>query len=114
MKTFNDLWQLLAPKAEYANRRKACFALWNELTENQQDVLYDVISDKLSKGKFVDYNPLFAIKNNSSFPSGRDGAGFHQTLSFADYYRRYNTTEETDGWHRQFLPEKQTTIYIKN
>ena len=113
MKTFNDFWQLLAPKAEYANRRKACFALWNELTENQQDALYDVISDKLSKGKFVDYNPLFAMKNNSTFPSGRDGVGFRQTLSYADYYRRYGTTLDTDGWHRQFLPDKQTTIYVK-
>jgi len=44
MKTFIDIWQLLSPKAEYVNN------------------IFDLISDKLSKGKFVDYNPLFAIK----------------------------------------------------
>ena len=112
MRTFNDLWLLLSPKVEYANRRRACYELWNSLPENRQDDLYDVISDKLSKGLFVDYNPLFAMKNNSTLPSGRAGVGF-QTLSFRDYYARYGTTDETDGWHRQFLPEKQTTIYVK-
>ena len=109
MKTFNEFWELLSPKAEYANRRKACFALWNELTENQQETLYNVISDKLSKGKFVDYNPLFAMKNNSHPLQGAGG----QTLSYRDYYNRYGTTEEQDGWKRQYMPEKQTTIYVK-
>ena len=80
MKTFNEFWNLLSPKIEYANRRRACFSLWNELSEDQQEALYDSISEKLSKGKFVDYNPLFAMKNNSQRA--------RQTLSYADYYAR--------------------------
>ena len=114
MYTFYEIWTLLEPKTEYANLINKCKELWESFSpEKQQEVFLKIEKKKLEK-KFVDYNPLLAIRNNSSFPSGRDGVGFHQTLSFADYYRRYNTTEETDGWHRQFLPEKQTTIYIKN
>ena len=113
MKTFNEFWELLSPKVEYANRRRACFERWNKLSENQQDALYETIYDKLSKGKFVDYNPLFAMTNNSSFPSGRDGVGFQQTLSFADYYARYGTTEERDGWVMK-NPTGNKVIYVKH
>ena len=104
MRTFNELWELLSPKAEYANRRRACYDLWNNLPENRQDALYDTISDKLSKGKFVDYNPLFAMKNNSQRR--------RQSLSFADYYAKYGTTSETDGWHMQ-NPTGNKVIYVK-
>ena len=107
MKTFNDFWELLSPKVEYANRRRACYDLWNNLSENQQDALYEVIREKLSKGKFVDYNPLFAMKNNSQ-QSPRQ-----QIMSFEDYYRTFGTTEEQDGWQRKFIPEEQKTIFVK-
>ena len=110
MRTFNEFWELLSPKAEYANRRRACYELWNELPENRQNALYETIADKLSKGKFVDFNPLFAMKNNS-FPSGRAGVG-PQTLSFNDYYARYGTTEPQDGWHME-NPTGQKVIYVK-
>lgn len=105
MKTFNEIWQLLSPKVEYANRRHACYEFWCKLSEDQQNALYETISDKLSKGKFVDYNPLFALKNNSQRPQ--------QTLSFSDYYARYGTTEETDGWRRQYIAEEQKTVFVK-
>lgn len=105
MRTFNELWELLSPKAEYANRRRACFELWNNLPENRQDVLYETISDKLSKGKFVDYNPLFAMKNNSQEPR-------RQTMSFNDYYSKFGTTEEQDGWHMA-NPTGNKVIYVK-
>ena len=111
MRTFNEFWELLSPKVEYANRRRTCYELWNTLSEERQEALFESISEKLSKGKFVDYNPLFAMKNNS-FPMGRAGVGYHQTLSYADYYARYGTTEETDGWH-QANPTGQKVIYVK-
>ena len=101
MRTFNEIWELLSPKAEYANRRRACYALWNSLSENRQDALFEAISDKLSNGKFVDYNPLFAMKNNSQQPFRR------QELSFKDYYARYGTTAETDGWKMENPTGKQ-------
>ena len=89
MKTFIDIWQLLSPKAEYVNN------------------IFDLISDKLSKGKFVDYNPLFAIKNHIVQKHSR------QTLSFNDYYAKYGTTEERDGW-KMTNPTGNQVIYVKN
>ena len=52
------------------------------------------------------------MKNNS-FPLGRARVGYQQILSYADYYTRFGTTEEVDGWRRVFLPEQQKTIYVK-
>ena len=105
MRTFEEIWQLLSPKAEYANRRRACYTLWKALSEEEKDKLYDAISDKLSKGKFVDYNPLFALKNNGQ-------QTYRQTMSFNDYYARYGTTEERDGW-RMENPTGNKVIYVK-
>ena len=107
MRTFNDLWELLSPRVEYANRRRACYSMWNNLTENQQDALYDSIQDKLSNGKFVDYNPLFAMMNNGPQRPVRQ-----LKLSYADYYAKYGTTEERDGWHMA-NPTGNRVIYVK-
>ena len=104
MKTFNEFWELLSPKAEFANRRRACFARWNELNENQQDALFETISDKLSKGKFVDYNPIFAMKNNSIHRP--------ETLTFNQYYERFGTTEEQGGWKME-NPTGNKVIFVK-
>ena len=84
---------------------RACHELWNSLTENQQDTIFDAISEKLAKGKFVDYNPLFAIKNHSRQRQ--------QILSFNDYYARYGTTEPRDGW-KMANPTGNKVIYVKN
>ena len=35
-----------------------------------------------------------------------------QTLSFKDYYARYGTTEERDGW-KMANPTGQQVIYVK-
>ena len=116
MKNFDDIWLLLSPKAEYGNRKRACYELWNSLSPEVQQAVYETIADKKTKGLFVDYNPYYAILKNSS-PSlqGRGrGLGFQQTLTFQEYYAKYGTTEEKDGWRRVFLPEKQTTIYLKS
>ena len=106
MRTFNEFWELLSPDAQYANRRRACYEFWNSLSENRQDALYETISDKLSKRKFVDYNPLFAMKNNCQQFSRT------QTLSYADYYAKFGTTEEHDGWHMA-NPTGNRVIYVK-
>ena len=126
MKNFDDIWLLLSPKAEYGNRKRACYELWSSLSPEVQQAVYETIADKKTKGLFVDYNPYYAILKNSSpslqtekvrwtfESSGGRGLGFQQTLSFKEYYARYGTTEEKDGWRRVFLPEKQTTIYLKS
>ena len=109
MYTFYEIWALLEPKTEYANLINKCKELWESFSpEKRQEVFLKIEKKKLEK-KFIDYNPLLAIRNNSIERSKPQ-----QTMSYADYYARYGTTEETDGWHRQFLPNEQRTIYIKS
>ena len=109
MVTFYETWTLLEPKAEYANLIKKCKELWDSFSpEKRKEVFLKIEKKKLEK-KFVDYNPLLAIRNNSIERSKPQ-----QVLSFNDYYARYGTTLEQDGWHRQFLPNEQRTIYFKS
>ena len=49
---------------------------------------------------------LLAIRNNCLSTA-------KQTLSYADYYARYGTTEPQDGWHME-NPTGQKVIYVKN
>ncbi|MBO4454018.1 MAG: hypothetical protein J5761_03060 [Paludibacteraceae bacterium] len=106
MNSFDYIWTLLEPKKEYEPVRNRCLLLWNTFTLEQQRRIYQTIRNRKKEHLFVDYNPLFAIERFSRAPQ-------KQTLSFNDYYIRFGTTEEKDGWRRVFLPDKQTTIYIK-
>ncbi len=36
-----------------------------------------------------------------------------QTLPYADYYAKFGTTEELNGWQRKFIAEEQRTVYVK-
>ena len=91
MKTFNDIWTLLAPKVEYEQLKGKCRILWESFSPDKQDYIYSRIEEKKKRKEFVDYNPKFAIEKNSSAPR-------QQTMSYADYYSLYGTTEERDGW----------------
>ena len=104
MTSFDYIWELLAPKVEFANRKQACFRLWNSFTIEQQRTIYATIKDKKTKGQFVDYNPYFAIQKNSSRPI--------RQLSMNEYYARFGTTEEQDGW-KMTNPTGNKVIYIK-
>ena len=106
MRTFNDIWALLEPKIEYEQLKGKCRNLWNSFSSDKQDYVYARIEKKKNRKEFVDYNPLFAIEKNSAAPQP-------QVLSYADYYAKYGTTEERDGWHMQ-NPTGQKVIYVKN
>ena len=107
MVTFNEIWTLLEPKAEYANLIKKCKELWESFSpEKRQEVFLKIEKKKLEK-KFVDYNPLLAIRNNSIERSKPQ-----QTLSYADYYAKFGTTEEQDGW-KMANPTGNKVIYVK-
>lgn len=108
MNSFDFLWQMLDKHGVIERHKGECFDLWNTLTLQQQRTIYRSIRDKIRAGKFVNYHPVKAVKDNMPQPPKL------KTLSYADYYARYGTTEECDGWKRQFIPEKQTTIYVKN
>ena len=108
MTSFDFLWLLVSAHGSVAEMHKNELArVWDEYTLEEQRAIYRSIRDKLRAGRFVHYNPVKAVRDNA--PKLRP----LQTLSYADYYRRYGTTLETDGWQRRFLPEKQTTIYVK-
>ena len=106
MTSFDYLWELLEPKKEYEPVRKRCLRLWETFTLAKQRTIYRTIRDRKKEHLFVDYNPLFAIERFSKGPQ-------RQTLSFGDYYAKFGTTEEQNGWRRVFLPKQQKTIYIK-
>ena len=105
MKTFNELWELLDPKIEYEQLKGKCRNLWISFSSDKQDAVYSRIEKKKNRKEFVDYNPLFAIEKNSA-------ALRQQVLSFNDYYIKFGTTEERDGW-KMANPTGQKVIYVK-
>ena len=106
MKTIDDIWALLAPEGEFKRRRGACERLWSNYDAGRQEAIYERIAGKLSRGEFVNENPYFAIEDNSRAPKRR------QVMSFNDYYAKYGTTEERDGW-KQANPTGHQVIYVK-
>ena len=105
MKTFNEIWTLLAPKIEYEQLKGKCRILWESFSSDKQDYVYSRIEEKKKRKEFVDYNPKFAIEKNSSSPR-------QQTMSFNDYYTTFGTTEERDGW-KMVNPTGNKVIYVK-
>ena len=108
MESFDFLWDLIANNGSVADKYKAeCARVWNEYSLQQQREIYRSIRDKLRAGKFVNYNPVKAVKENAP------KAPRTQTLTFKEYYARFGTTAEQDGWHMT-NPTGQQVIYVKN
>ena len=101
---FEDLIRMLNSRPIVPGKTTECLRLWETLTARQQEQIYNTIRDKLQAGKFVHYDPVKAIQDN--IPKV-------QIISADEYYRRYHTQTNHDGWVRTFLPEKQKTIYVK-
>ena len=107
MKTFFEIWTLLEPKAEYANLLGHCKQLWDSWPPDKQEEVFLKIENKKIEKKFVDYNPLLALRNNANGSPKR-----RQTMTFDEYYTKYGTTEERDGWHME-NPTGHQVIYVK-
>ena len=104
--TFQFIWQLLKNHGGVANHYQAeCERLWNTYTREQQREIYASIRRKLHAGLFVNYNPAKAIQENAP-------KNLPQTLSFDEYYKKYGTTAEQDGWKMK-NPTGQQVIYVK-
>ena len=104
---FNLIWQLLAPLPRYYSRQRKCFETWNGLKDEEQKAVYERINKLKTRKKFVNNNPYYAIMDNLSPEEPKE-------MSFNDYYKKYGTTEEVDGWTRVFKPEERTTVYYRN
>ena len=109
MSSFYNVWALLRPQGEYKRRYMACARLWSSYTPEMQQRIYDIISGAKQRGEWVNPNPYFAIEDvaiKEQTPPRR------QTMSYADYYARYHTTEPRDGW-QMVNPTGQKVIYVK-
>ena len=108
MKTIDDIWALLKPEGEYKRRRGACERLWLGYEPSKQEAIYARIEGKLARGEYVSENPYFAIEDNAKMPKA-----MKPVITADEYYRRYGTQENLDGWVRTYIPEEQRTIYVK-
>jgi hypothetical protein len=107
MSSFDYIWALLNPSDDYLPVKRRCQMLWDTYPLEQQRDIYRRIRDKQKERKFIDFNPLFAIQKNANPPRPKP-----QVLSYNDYYLRYGTTEERDGW-KMANPTGQKVIYVK-
>ena len=107
MSSFDFLWKLLDEHGVIERYKGDCFDLWNTLTLDQQRATYRFIRDKIRAGRFVNYHPVKAVRDNIPKPPK------YKVLSYADYYAIYRTDREKDGWRRVFQAEKQRTIFVK-
>lgn len=101
---FETYWALFNPDAQFENRRDATQMEWDACPPDKQQA---VIAWLRKHGAYKGRNPYFFIQDF------RVKAKPPQMLSYADYYNRFGTTEERNGWQRKFIPEQQKTIYVK-
>ena len=101
---FAELIGMLNTRPMVPGKTAECLRLWETFTEQQQEQIFNTICAKLQAGKFVHYDPFKAIQDN--VPKV-------QIISADEYYRKYGTQANQDGWVRKFLPEEQRTIYVK-
>ena len=104
---FEDIIRLLSSRPMVPGKTAECLRLWETLNAQQQKHIYDSIRSKLEAGKFVHYDPLQAILDNKPKPPKII------VITADEYYRRYRTQADQDGWHRKHLPDQQKTIYVK-
>ena len=97
MVTFSDLWQLLYDHGSSNYYKHDCSQIWESLSPEQQQKLYNQVANRLQKGLFVNYNPLYAIHDNLP----RRAQVRKQTLSYDEYYRTFRTTNPVNGWQME-------------
>lgn len=107
--SFFSIWALLNPQGEYKRRRRGCERLWDGYDEATRQYVYDTIRSAQQQGLWIHPNPYFAIEDTALAMQHQPRT---QTLSYADYYARYHTTEPRDGW-QMANPTGNKVIYVK-
>ena len=105
---FEEIWPKLYEHGASAKQEEGTRRYWQTLNPEQQEQAFVTITTKLKGGGFVWYDPIRAIKEAVRQVSKRK-----LQLTFAEYYQRYGTTEEVDGWRRVFIKEQEKTIFVK-
>ena len=68
METINlwpQMWQVLYEHGASEKKREGTERYWNSLTAEQQREVFSSISTKLREGRFVQYDPIRALKENT-------------------------------------------------
>ena len=99
---FEQYWTLIGGSINFASRKEAAKKAWDDHPEKHQAI----ISWLQAHGRYPGRNPYFFILDFQAKRTQR------QTLSFNDYYARYGTTEERDGW-RMENPTGNQVIYVR-
>ena len=99
---FETYWRLIGGDVYFSDRKTASELVWDQHPEKHAAII-----DWLQKhGQYPNRNPYFFILD---FQVKRR----QQQLSYAQYYGRYGTTEERDGW-KMANPTGNKVIYVKN
>ena len=105
MVTFEDMWRVLYEHGACSWKEEGTKLYWDGLRQEQQEQVFTIITKKLEEGKFVQYDPIRAIMENTKKVR-------RQVLTYQQYYERFGTTEERDGWKME-NPTGQKVIYVK-
>lgn len=103
---FPTYWDLMRPDAIFSNRRAAAEEEWSRHPEKQAAIIRWL----RQHGPYPGRNPFFFIQDFQVKKTSHE----RQQLTFDEYYRRYHTTDDCDGWQRVHLPDEQRTIYVRN
>ncbi len=109
MHSFYGLWALLKPEGEYKRRKGACERLWGSYDEETRQYVYGAIVAAKERGEWINPNPYFAIED--VVIRAREQNRQKQTLSYSEYYKRYGTTEEREGW-KMVNPTGNKVMYV--
>ena len=102
---FEDIWRLLNPQGEYVRRLNACNKFWSGLALSRRKHIYETIAALKAQGKYVNPNPLFAIKDNDhaqpEFLRGDEGGDLVQVRYEGKY--RICTRETMKDFNLEFV-----------
>jgi hypothetical protein len=104
---FEHIWELLKSHGVVPSEREMARSEWNKYNLDQKRSIYRTIRDKIRAGKFVNYHPHLAIRENAPKQPRII------SISAEQYYAMYHTQANKDGWVRTFLPDQHKTIYVK-
>jgi len=62
---FETVWEALVENGTSKRNHDATERFWNTLTSQQKELVHANIPQKVKEGKFVQYDPIRAIKENS-------------------------------------------------
>ena len=103
--TFDDIWRLLNPQGEFVRRVNACGKIWSGLALHRRKHIYDTIVTLKAQGKYVNPNPLFAIKDNDDaepeFLKGDEGGDLVQVRYNGAY--KICTRETMNEFNLEFV-----------